>query len=618
MRNRLIAMAVGGMLTGLSHTASAQIIQRTGGGFAKSECFVSAGSCGGIAPATCPGPDCNTFVSGNGTNFVGVYGESRISMSGANISVSGSASFTPPSSCSPGQEGHPTYTSDGNQSIYADVPNKTPIRITITASLSGSGGGGASWSDAKSGIGGISTTTVFNALAGPGKITVDGVDYYLIDSIRANGIATSRRICSANRQSFSGSVSLEFEVLGTNLSKVSGGGSGPVGTRLANPLRVRVVDTATKKSVKAVNIDFRPVGACLGFSANPNFTATNEYGIASANVSLPQQTGSCVYEATCASCLGKRQVSFDVQATPRPELDLSGGDSGDNRPGGGPSPTGGSGGGRGGGGGGDDPLLIAYGQLGRFAFTRPPDGGYVGVLTGDQGQFRATPSDGTLEWSLDGLPSANGADASFSFGQERLIDNPSIVSVRRVEDDVTEIVQVLVETRPTGSGTKVVGATIYAELCVFGSDAKKCKDFSDSKLRAYAWAEAHFEPAGRSLADEERGSCHNNCCDAGVHSIWHAAMTKLVGLSVSQRISIAHEVDAVNGKHNEIVMDLHNNRLGQAVGVSTAGNDYEAIGADVLPRLRAGQALVFYNPYNNGKSPLYLSLLEKSFRCASQ
>lgn len=251
--------------------------------------------------------------------------------------------------------------------------------------------------------------------------------------------------------------------------------------------------------------------------------------------------------------------------------------------------------------------MVEYGRLGKFAFTRPPDGGFVGVLTGDQAQFRAAPQQGTLQWNRDGVLFAGGANAFADFTQERLISNPSIVSVKRAEDDKSESVPVLVEARPTGSVGDVMGALIILALCRNEDTPTECADFQESRSKAYAWAEAHFEPAGRS-----GGSCHNNCCDAAKHGVWHAAMTKLVGLGESQQISIAHEVDEINGPHNETVMDLHNNRLGQAVGQATSGTSYETIGADLLQRLRAGDALVLYNPYNNGG----LSMLERSSRCA--
>lgn len=617
MRNWLIAMAVGGTLTGLSHTASAQAIKRTGGGFAKSECFVSAGSCGGIGPATCPGPDCNTFVSGNGTNFVGVNGESRISMSGANINVSGSASFTPPSSCSPGQQGDPVYTADGNQSIYADVPNGTPIRITITASVSGSGGGWATWSDAKSGSGGTSATTVFNALAGPGKITADGIDYYLIDSIRANGAAVSRRICSANKQSFSASVSIQFEVLGTNLMKVRGDGSGPVGSRLPNPLTVRVLDTATGEFVNGVDINFERDNAepCAeGFSANPNFTATIGKGIAKgiarSYVNLPQQPGKCLYKATCASCLGNRKVTFKVEATPLPTLDISGDESGGKQSGGGPSPSGGKGD--------DSPLRIEYGRFGKFVLTSPPDppNGFVGVLMGDQAQFRASPSGGTLNWYRDGSAFASGPEVSATFNQERLIDNSILFEVRRTEDGKTESVLALVEQRPTGIGdedmkVEIIRTLIKDEGPFVGGAKAALMGYIESASKD--WARRHFEPAGRSLTERQGRSCRSNCCDAGKHAFGQAVVTKLVGISYAQSYGIAHEVTGLaDSSSNETVMDLHNNRLGQAVGKTTSAITPEGIGNDVLPRIRSGDALVLFNPWDHDKN----SLLEKSTRCA--
>ena len=60
-------------------------------------------------------------------------------------------------------------------------------------------------------------------------------------------------------------------------------------------------------------------------------------------------------------------------------------------------------------------------------------------------------------------------------------------------------------------------------------------------------------------------------------------------------------------------MDLHNNRLGQAVGTTTAGTTPEGIGNDVLNEIRNGKALVLFNAANTDRN----SLLEKSSpRCA--
>lgn len=163
-RLRQITALIGLVLTGLLPTASAQEIQRTGGGSASIVCAFSVGpqliSCLG------PGTTKQILSTPNGTASVsdnvtisGMSGNSQITMSAGIIQVSGNASFVPPPSCSEGSVGGqgPTYFASGSQSVYADVPNGTPIKITINASRSATGGGGASWSVTKSGVGSIST-----------------------------------------------------------------------------------------------------------------------------------------------------------------------------------------------------------------------------------------------------------------------------------------------------------------------------------------------------------------------------------------------------------------------------------------------------------------------------
>lgn len=526
-------------------------------------------------------------------------------MSGANINVSGSASFTPPSSCSPGQEGHPVYTSEGNQSIYADVPNGTPIRITITASVSGSGGGWATWSDAKSGSGGTSATTVFNALAGPGKITVDGVDYYLIDSIRANGAAVSSRICSANRQSFSASVSLQFEVLGTNLKKIYGDGGGPIGSRLPNPLTVQVLDTATGNFVNGVNINFAPANggnSCPGFSVSPTSTDTFNHGIARSYVDLPQQTGNCIYKATCASCLGNRTATFAVEATPTPELNVSGdGSGGGGRgSGGGPSDAGGARGG-----GGKGPLQIEYTINGLPLRLIDSSEAFVGVLVNDEVHYQARPPSGSFNW-LGTATSGSGFEATARYTAVTTPSAPARETITRVSDGRSATANVIVQRFPGGPGEEVERKLVARELCggpTLMRGIRRCETFKIVHSQAYQWA---FETFGSEY-------CHNNCCDAGKHTYWHAVITGLIGNAYSVRLGDAHEVTniAAGASHSDVAMDMFNNDLGRSLG--SGQSDEGLIASRVLQAIRGGQALVLQNP-KTSTDPL--SLMLRSNKCA--
>lgn len=416
--------------------------------------------------------------------------------------------------------------------------------------------------------------------------------------------------CIANKEvAFSASVLTTEEARA--LTKLYGDGSGPVGSRLDNPLSVRVINTVTGDPEPGIDVNFEPAtpNSCSGFSANPNFTATDGKGVARAFVSLPQQPGACTYKASCATCLGNKEVLFSVEATPKPELDVSGGGGGDKRSGGGPSPAGGRGD--------DGPLVMQYGRAGFFVYTSPPaPAGFVGVLTGDQAQFKAVPPAGSLEWTRDGAVFTSGPEATATFNQARLIDNPAAILVRRADDGKAETVNVIVEERPTGFGDKGAYAQSALELCSNPLDFEtyaKCKIMLPSEVQANAWAEKQFEPGGRSLTEQQGYSCRNNCCDAAKHAFWHAVITKFVGLSYSQRHGIAHEVSGLaEGESNATVMDLHNNRIGQAVGLASNQTSFDAIGFEVLTRIRGGQALVLYNPRNNGKA----SLLERSYQCA--
>lgn len=291
--------------------------QGTGSGSASVECSFSLGSClSGPGPhsQSCSGPSCSASVA-NGS--IGT-GQSQLNMSLGSISGSGSASWTPQTPCNYIQGIGPTYFANGSQSIYADIPNGTPIRITINATLTGTGGGGASWSDAKSGAGGTQGTTVFTATAGPGKITVGGVDYYLIDTISASGHAGLATDCSVpNSQTFSMAVSLQFKVIGKVMTKVSGDGQGNFILRtLRKPLRVIVVDGETGQPQSGVPVSFVvanfPTGA-QGQSVG-GATSTNPKGLASAVASLGDKLGAYKFTAACPSCAAGKSLAFNATA----------------------------------------------------------------------------------------------------------------------------------------------------------------------------------------------------------------------------------------------------------------------------------------------------------------
>lgn len=595
MKNWTIAIAAGSALIGILPTASAQEVQRTGSGAASIAC--AFGLDNGMYSCLGPGtsqksfstPDGSASVSNNVT-IAGMSGAAQVTMSEITISISGNASFTPPPSCDEGRIGGqgPTYFANGSQSVYADVPNGTPIRITINASASGTGGGWASWSDAKSGAGGASVATSFNAVAGPGKITVSGVDYYLIDTISASGAAGARLICSAaNSQSFSASVSLQFEVLGKTLIKLPGGdGTGTVGSRLDNLLRVRVVDTAADLAVVDEAINFTPMTCPPGYNVNPRVTATGEFGIASALAVLGPDPGTCPIDATCPGCIANKKVTFTAIGELPPDKNLKQGDGGESGSDG-PSPTGGSGG----------SLEIEYGlNSGTFRAVHPPDNGFIGVLTGDNIVFRAIPQSGQLQWSAPGGSSA-GPQFSTTFTDEFGLSFPATVILFR-SDGKSSSAKVLSVNLPPGPSDEAAKAAVFASLCTSPA-AAACVLMGKAWLDAYSWAAATFEPQGR------KGSCGNNCCDAGKHMYWHAYVTKNFSKPLAEFLGLAHERDS--SPHNEKVMDLTNNHLAQQIGLSNPPN----VGDAVHQAIGSGQALVLFDASNY----LGLSPLELSTRC---
>jgi hypothetical protein len=100
------------------------------------------------------------------------------------------------------------------------------------------------------------------------------------------------------------------------LEAVSGGGQeGTVGSRLSNPLVVRLSD-ANNRPVSNVAVEFRFQGALTDAVVDPTTGTTDTAGVASAQVRLGTNTGPLTVEAqvTQASAL---RATFDLNALAR-------------------------------------------------------------------------------------------------------------------------------------------------------------------------------------------------------------------------------------------------------------------------------------------------------------
>jgi hypothetical protein len=100
------------------------------------------------------------------------------------------------------------------------------------------------------------------------------------------------------------------------LEAVSGGGQqGTVGSRLSNPLVVRLSD-ASSRPVSNVAVEFRFQGAPTDAVVDPTTRTTDTAGVASAEVRLGTTTGPLTVEAQVAQSSPLR-ATFDLNALPR-------------------------------------------------------------------------------------------------------------------------------------------------------------------------------------------------------------------------------------------------------------------------------------------------------------
>lgn len=100
------------------------------------------------------------------------------------------------------------------------------------------------------------------------------------------------------------------------LEAVSGGGQeAKVGSRLRDPLVVRLTDTGNRP-VSNVAVDFRFQGAPTDAVVDPTTGTTDTAGVASAEVRLGTNTGPLIVEARVAQSSALR-TTFDLNALAR-------------------------------------------------------------------------------------------------------------------------------------------------------------------------------------------------------------------------------------------------------------------------------------------------------------
>ena len=100
------------------------------------------------------------------------------------------------------------------------------------------------------------------------------------------------------------------------LEAVSGGGQeGTVGSRLSDPLVVRLSD-AGNRPVSNVIVEFHFQGAPTDAVVDPATRTTDTAGVASAEVRLGTTTGSLIVEAQVVQASPLR-ATFDLNALPR-------------------------------------------------------------------------------------------------------------------------------------------------------------------------------------------------------------------------------------------------------------------------------------------------------------
>jgi hypothetical protein len=145
------------------------------------------------------------------------------------------------------------------------------------------------------------------------------------------------------------------------------------------------------------------------------------------------------------------------------------------------------------------------------------------------------------------------------------------------------------ESVTVGGRTKTAVTTVVAlpltgenYWCI--SNPVSCLTVSADASEAQAWADSNKVSLG--------GGITNGRADAARHSYWNALMV-VDGLTPATAIeaSTAHEYSNYNegGAHNEIVMDLENNRTGASVGLSLGvGATRTAVDSSIRAGLDSG------------------------------
>ncbi len=275
-----------------------------------------------------------------------------------------------------------------------------------------------------------------------------------------------------------------------------------------------------------------------------------------------------------------------------------------------------------------------------YRAARPPEDGFIGLLRGAEVGFKARAPLGSLLWTGFATGVSDVLSDTPVTGPEAKAANPAnpaTLTLHRVEGGNDARVNILVRTPPVspsdlnGFGLDVAcgvkfprnlggrlrvleGRTVQevATMFVFatatcaaylGSQNSTnigiCNEFRDAYYASLRIASRNFEPRGRG----DDVGCHNNCCDTAKHMSWHAAATALIGPDFSNYFGVIHEVESQCARRdNEVVMDYHNNEVGQELA-----GPLEEIEDRVVSAVKSGRGLVLWDAANSNRTSLLVS-----------
>jgi len=341
----------------------------------------------------------------------------------------------------------------------------------------------------------------------------------------------------------------------TELRKVSGDGTMPVGKRALNPLKVQVYNPITNAGEPGYAVDFSLISVPLGGdTANllTSYGITNGYGIASSPFILGQPEGDYIVKARCESCLGNQEVPFTVTGRdPIEDEHPSGEGQRITFP---PPPSGEIG-----------ALVIAFQNErmgGSFKAVTRADS-RIGVLKKDRITFKGfvapapTPPLEGPDYVWSGAASGSGETSEVYFGNTGPCDVTLTVKGKN-----------WIKTRTVKITVAEIDSTSYFTTWLLDNKAYAAQILSCG-LAARKWASLY-------------GSGHNDVSDAMRHAYWNACITNIIDAEIASAATSAREFTSVYGEekapHNESVMDLENNAIGRNIG----GNFPPAFGMAII------------------------------------